>query len=140
MIYALTTPIEIAGNEVTELDLKEERLDTKLIKRLGFPFTVGADLTPAPRPSVCADYISRLAAISPSEVEKLSPRDFMAICWALISFSGSRRARRLRTSRSGFDVAYGWRISPDEALALPLSELLLYVEQWNRIQERLKET
>lgn len=50
MIYALTTPIEIAGNEVTELDLKEERLDTKLIKRLGFPFTVGADLTPAPPP------------------------------------------------------------------------------------------
>jgi hypothetical protein len=37
-------------------------------------------------------------------------------------------------------VAYDWRISPDEALALPLSELLLYVEQWNRIQERLKET
>lgn len=90
MIYALTTPIEIAGKEVTELDLKEEKLDTKLIKRLGFPFTVGADLTPAPRPSVCADYISRLAAISPSEVEKLSPRDFMAICWALISFFGEQ--------------------------------------------------
>ena len=90
MIYALTTPIEIAGKEVPELDLKEERLDTKLIKRLGFPFTVGADLTPAPRPSVCADYISRLAAISPSEVEKLSPRDFMAICWALISFFGEQ--------------------------------------------------
>ena len=82
MIYTLTTPIEIAGKEVTELDLKE--------KRLGFPFTVGADLTPAPRPSVCADYISRLAAISPSEVEKLSPRDFMAICWALISFFGEQ--------------------------------------------------
>ena len=47
MIYTLTTPIEIAGKEVTELDIKEERLDTKLIKRLGFPFTVGADLTPA---------------------------------------------------------------------------------------------
>ena len=90
MIYTLTTPIELAGKEVTELDIKEERLDTKLIKRLGFPFTVGADLTPAPRPSVCADYISRLAAISPSEVEKLSPRDFMAICWALISFFGEQ--------------------------------------------------
>lgn len=34
MIYALTTPIEIAGKEVTELDLKEERLDTKLIKAI----------------------------------------------------------------------------------------------------------
>ena len=76
--------------KICSFDLKEERLDTKLIKRLGFPFTVGADLTPAPRPSVCADYISRLAAISPSEVEKLSPRDFMAICWALISFFGEQ--------------------------------------------------
>ena len=86
----MRAPQENLGKEVTELDLKEERLDTKLIKRLGFPFTVGADLTPAPRPSVCADYISRLAAISPSEVEKLSPRDFMAICWALISFFGEQ--------------------------------------------------
>ena len=76
MIYAPTTPIEIAGKEVTELDLKEERLDTKLIKRLGFPFTVGADLTPAPRPSVCADYISRLAAISPSEGREAQPQGF----------------------------------------------------------------
>lgn len=90
MIYTLTKPIEIAGKEVSELDIKEEKLDTKLIKRLGFPFTVGADLTPAPRPSVCADYISRLAAISPTEVEKLSPKDFMAICWALISFFGEQ--------------------------------------------------
>ena len=90
MIYTLTTPIEMAGKEVTELDIKEERLDTKLIKRLEIPFSVGADLTPAPHPSVCADYISRLAAISPSEVEKLSPRDFMAICWALISFFGEQ--------------------------------------------------
>ncbi len=90
MIYTLTKPIEIAGKEVSELDIKEEKLDTKLIKRLGFPFTVGADLTPVPRPSVCADYIPRLAAISPTEVEKLSPKDFMAICWALISFFGEQ--------------------------------------------------
>ena len=99
MIYALTTPIEIAGKEVTELDLKEERLDTKLIKRLGFPFTVGADLTPAPRPSVCADYISRLAAISPSEVEKLSPRDVPSSVTSRV-ISSRNATDRLRVRRA----------------------------------------
>lgn len=90
MIYALTTPIEIAGKEVTELDLKEERLDTKLIKRLGFPFTVGADLTPAPRPRRLRGLHHPPRGYFALEVEKLSPRDFMAICWALISFFGEQ--------------------------------------------------
>lgn len=90
MKFELSTPIKIAGEDIHELDLVEDRLSTKLIKRLGFPFTIGADLTPVPRPSICADYIARLAAISPSEVDKLSPKDFMAICWVLISFFGEQ--------------------------------------------------
>ena len=86
MKIELKKPIKIAGQEITELDLVEERLSTKLIKQLGFPFILGPDLAPIPRSAICADYISRLAAISPSEVEKLGPQDFMTITWALISF------------------------------------------------------
>ncbi len=37
-----------------------------------------------------------------------------------------------------FDAAYWWRISPREAMELQLSELRLYVDQWNRIQEKLE--
>ncbi len=45
----------------------------------------------------------------------------MAICWALISFRGAGGLDVSGLVDLAFDVAYDWRISPDEALALPLS-------------------
>lgn len=92
MKFDLTKPIKIAGEEIVSIELAEERLTTRLIKQLGFPFNFGPDLMPVPRSNVCAEYISRLAAISPSEVEKLSPQDFMAMSFALVGFFVERGA------------------------------------------------
>lgn len=38
-----------------------------------------------------------------------------------------------------FEAAYWWRLRPGDTLELPLSELRLHVDQWNRIQEKLKD-
>lgn len=36
-----------------------------------------------------------------------------------------------------FDLAYAWRISPGEVFEMPPSEMVLYAEHMNRIQEKI---
>ena len=36
-----------------------------------------------------------------------------------------------------FDLAFAWRISPREVFDMPPSEMVLYAEQMNRIQEKI---
>lgn len=36
-----------------------------------------------------------------------------------------------------FDLAYVWKISPREVFELTLSEMVLYAEHMNRIQEKI---
>jgi hypothetical protein len=87
----LSTPIMAHGAEITELELREPL--TKDIIELGLPTLLivgdngvtGVDI----RQPVCAKYISRLAGIPLSSVEKLSPKDFSLASAEVLGFFGA---------------------------------------------------
>lgn len=92
MKYQLKKPIEHAGETILELDLKEP--NTKLAKQLGMPYSVDAEGAPQVNPQICAAYLSKLAGLPPSVIEKISLPDFNVLCWQILLFFGDQEASK----------------------------------------------
>ena len=86
MIYTLKTPIEHAGESITELELAEPT--TKMVRELGLPFSLTESGMPQPITKICAAYVSKLGKIPPSAVDKLAVSDFTALTWTVVCFFG----------------------------------------------------
>ena len=85
MKIKLSAPIEAHGETLDELDLREPTpADVRAIKSL--PYALDRDENVHVRPDVVAQYISRLASIPNSSVDKIDLVDFNSICWTVAGF------------------------------------------------------
>lgn len=82
--FTLSRPIVHGSEEITELEFREPT--TKDVNTLGMPFKLNADLISEPIPAVTAKYISRLASIPPSVVEKIDVMDYMKLLYLVMGF------------------------------------------------------
>ena len=82
--FTLSRPIAHGSTEITELEFRTP--STKDVNELGMPFRLNADLLPDPVPAVCAKYISRLAGIPPSVVDKIDVMDYMQLLYIIMNF------------------------------------------------------
>lgn len=85
--HTLTKKINVGGEEITELTLREP--STGDVIEAGNPCNFDpAASTPTVRfdEKKLAAMISRLAAIPPSSVAQMSPKDFSALGWILADF------------------------------------------------------
>lgn len=76
--FTLSQPVQHGTEELMELTLREPT--PKDVGALGLPYRLHADLTSEPVPAVCTKYISRLAGIPTSVVEKLAPTTTRCFC------------------------------------------------------------
>jgi hypothetical protein len=83
-------PILAHGEEVSEIELREPT--GKDVMELGFPYLViisdGDDQAIEVRAKVVGKYVSRLAGIPPSSLEKVSPEDFSMLMGVVLGFFG----------------------------------------------------
>lgn len=90
MKIALSKPIAVHGEEVTELELREPTGED--VMALGYPYLIiigdGDEQAMELRPKVIARYVSRLAGIPPSSLNKVSPADFSGMTGAVMGFFG----------------------------------------------------
>ena len=89
MKYTLNKPITIGDAEVSELDLRE--MTGKDMIEIGFPYLIiTSDDAPQIKiqAGVIVKYISKLAAIPPSAVEKISPLDISGLTGVVMGFFG----------------------------------------------------
>ncbi|MDO8294385.1 MAG: phage tail assembly protein [Gallionella sp.] len=90
MKITLSKPISVHGEEVTELELREPTGED--VMALGYPYLIiigdGDDQAMELRPKVIARYVSRLAGIPPSSLNKVSPADFSGMTGAVMGFFG----------------------------------------------------
>lgn len=88
MTYKLSKPVMHGDNEIAELELRE--MTGKDIIELGFPYLIiaegGGELKI--QVSVIMKYVSRLAAVPPSVIEKLSPSDITGLTGVVMLFFG----------------------------------------------------
>lgn len=82
--FTLSQPVMHGNTEITELTFREPT--AKDVIQLGLPFTLNAELLSEPVPAVCAKYVSRLAGIPPSVVEKLPLIDYTQMLYLVVSF------------------------------------------------------
>lgn len=82
--FTLSVPVQHGSEELTELTLREPT--PKDVNALGLPYKLHADLTSEPVPAVCAKYISRLAGIPPSVVEKVALSDYTMLLYMVVAF------------------------------------------------------
>ncbi len=80
--YKLKQPVEQGEIVYETLELREPT--GKDVKTLGLPFTFKGDL----RMDVICQYISTLAAVPPSVVDKLSAKDILQMVPILVGFFG----------------------------------------------------
>lgn len=84
----LKNPIEVAGEQITSLQFKDPTVAD--IRKCGMPFTV--DTNNGSRvvfdAEVIARYVSRLCAVPPSTVDKLSIPDFLQCQAVVMGFFG----------------------------------------------------
>lgn len=82
--FTLSQPIQHGTTEIVELTLREPT--TKDVNDLGLPFKLDASLISEPVPVVCAKYISRLAGIPTSVVEKIALSDYTMLLYRVVAF------------------------------------------------------
>ena len=82
--FTLSKPIQHGNSESTELTLREPT--ARDVNDLGLPFRLDASLISEPVPAVCAKYISRLAGIPPSVVEKIALSDYTMLLYRVVAF------------------------------------------------------
>lgn len=82
--FTLSQPIQHGSEQIFELTLREPT--AKDANDLGLPFKIDASLISEPVPAVCAKYISRLAGIPPSVVEKIALADYLPILYGVMAF------------------------------------------------------
>lgn len=88
--FTLSQSVKHGAEELFELTLREPTPND--VNELGLPYRLHADLTTQPIPAVCAKYISRLAGIPTSVVDKLSLIDYTMLLYLVVAFfSPSRR-------------------------------------------------
>lgn len=87
--FALSQPVKHGTEELTLLELREPTPAD--VNAMGLPYRLHADLTSEPVPAVCAKYISRLAGIPPSVVEKLTLSDYTMLLYVVVSFFNASR-------------------------------------------------
>lgn len=89
-LFPLAKPILIGDEEITELELRELSGDD--IISIGFPYLIvmGDDDNQSLelRPKIIAKYVSKLAAVPPSVVGKMTPADISKITGVVMSFFG----------------------------------------------------
>jgi len=91
----LSTPIQAHGKEIVEIDLKKP--DGGTIRRCGYPFKIetaksGSQIQHIDAQAV-SNYVSELAGIPMSSVDKLSPEDYMTATAEVLSFFGTADAQ-----------------------------------------------
>lgn len=82
--FTLSQPIQHGSEQIFELTLREPA--AKDVNDLGLPFKLDASLLSEPVPAVCAKYISRLAGIPPSVVEKIALSDYTMLLYRVVAF------------------------------------------------------
>lgn len=82
--FTLSQPVKHGAEELFELTFREPT--PKDVNDLGLPFRLHADLTTEPIPDVCAKYISRLAGIPTSVVDKLPLSDYTMLLYLVVAF------------------------------------------------------
>lgn len=83
-IVTLTKPIEAHGETLTELVLREPTVPD--MRRVGLPFRMGGDTAIIMDAARTCDYISLLAGIPPSAVDRMAPADILTAFTVLIPF------------------------------------------------------
>lgn len=83
MKIELRAPIKMGEEVIDAIELREPT--AKDIKRLGYPFAV-KDMEI--KTQVVFDYIVTLAALPPSTVDQIGPKDFSDLMAAIIGFFG----------------------------------------------------
>lgn len=86
MKIALTKPITVHGDEVTELELREPSAGD--VMECGYPLTIG-DGEATPNAETVGKLIARLAGIPPSSVKQMSLPDFNTAMGAVLGFFGA---------------------------------------------------
>lgn len=88
--FHLSKPIMSGDEEITMLDLRELTGDD--IISIGYPYliVIGDDDSQAMelRPKIIARYVSKLAAVPPSLIGKMSPSDISKITGVVMNFFG----------------------------------------------------
>jgi hypothetical protein len=85
----LSKPITVGDDQIKELELREPTIDD--VVELGYPYlmVVGdGDTKMELRPSVVVKYASKLAAVPPSGIKKLSLADLSKLNAAVMGFFG----------------------------------------------------
>ncbi len=90
--FTLSQTIQHGTTEIVELTLREPT--TKDVNDLGLPFKLDASLISEPVPAVCAKYISRLAGIPTSVVEKIALSDYTMLLYRVVAFFTPSREPR----------------------------------------------
>lgn len=85
----LTSPVEVAGETISEVTLREPTAAE--CRRFGDPYTGIVGATGETRAithdnDVYFQYITKLAQLPPSTIDKMSARDFTAVRNAVFSF------------------------------------------------------
>lgn len=82
--FTLSQSVKHGAEELFELTFREPTPND--VNELGLPYRLNADLTTQPIPAVCAKYISRLAGIPTSVVDKLSLSDYTMLLYLVVAF------------------------------------------------------
>lgn len=83
-VITLFAPI-VAGEEtIAQITLR--RPTGKDVRELGYPYKLGADQAVTIQAGIVAAFISRLADIPPSYVDRLDPVDFNTLGFEVIGF------------------------------------------------------
>jgi hypothetical protein len=90
MKITLTKAITAHGDETNEIELREPTGED--VMALGYPYLIilgdGEDQAIELRPKVIGKYVSRLAGIPPSSLNKVSPTDFAMLTGVVMGFFG----------------------------------------------------
>ena len=128
----LLKPIQAHGETVTELTFREPTGAD--ITRNGFPFKYSESLDGQVRlfdAAVITKFIADLAGVPPSSVAQMTVVDYTRSMGHVVGFF-FRSGTPEHLVEVYFDLAHRWN-DLGVVMALPFSQLRIYVEQTNRI-------
>lgn len=85
----LSKPLKVGDAEIKELELREPGVEDVI--EIGYPYLLivgDGDTKMEIRPSVVVKYVSKLAAVPPSSIKKLSLADLIKVQSVVMGFFG----------------------------------------------------
>lgn len=85
--YKLIDPIEVASKTVDEIVINCPT--ARLVRECGWPMDIMSETAVNPNVNVCLKYVAKCSTLTPSEIDKMSPRDIIGVCGTVLGFFGS---------------------------------------------------